>query len=648
MYYSLSKEVNGNLYVLSGYSLSRCLNKLWNTNFLSNLFSNYTEKATLIYSILKYPFDILKYESTQGKTFILPDNVNSAAIVDSVKTGSEDLATFSDVPYTGWSPAKINIASKPLSVFEFTSSDLSYALNHNFGDYGNFSEYKLYLPYIGYVDIDPELILFSTRIRIEYSLDISTSRCCAIILYSTTPENSSEISYTRISAHYGYMGYEIPFSGADTSAIRNSILSLVGVGIGTAGIIAGQPYLATTAVTSAAVIGSNTTRVTTRNTDTNRQITAGTTNTQSNTTTNKNTSTERYLSKNSAYASVFSGIANLTNCRIPTTVRDSSSNNDCEVTLHIPYILAKKPIITYSTGFDSVFGRPLNKYKKLKDLRGYTKVGYAHLNIPCLSNELDEIEELLHDGIILNTNAPIPDPPPEPEPTPTPTPTPAPDTPKDDDPISPNAPTLPEGEVATMLCCFNGKFKVTGMRGTPAQTGRPRNHYGLDLVGMDTPATNTPVYAISSGWVKLTDQGDNYLGKCVHVQMDNKNYYGEWILYGHLSKFEVKNGQYVEKGQLIGLMGNTGASKGWHTHLEWRNKYDKYDPDFSKYDICKFTGIPNTSVEGQNVHIGSPIYKTANGASVQSKLGLENQTIEYLENYEYADDLMKKIDEHTK
>ena len=155
MYYSLSKEVNGNLYVLSGYSLSRCLNKLWDTNFLSNLFSNYTEKATLIYSILKYPFDILKYESIQGKRFILPNNVESAAIVDSVKTGSEDLATFSDVPYTGWSPAKIDIASKPLSIFEFTSSDLSYALNHNFGDYGNFSEYKLYLPYIGYVDIDP-------------------------------------------------------------------------------------------------------------------------------------------------------------------------------------------------------------------------------------------------------------------------------------------------------------------------------------------------------------------------------------------------------------------------------------------------------------------------------------------------------------
>ena len=95
-------------------------------------------------------------------------------------------------------------------------------------------------------------------------------------------------------------------------------------------------------------------------------------------------------------------------------------------------------------------------------------------------------------------------------------------------------------------------------------------------------------------------------------------------------------------------MGNTGASDGWHTHLEWRNKYDKYDPDFSKYDICKFTGIPNTSVTGQNIHIGSPIYKTANGASVKSKLGLENQTIEYLESYEYADDLMKKIDEHTK
>ena len=244
----------------------------------------------------------------------------------------------------------------------------------------------------------------------------------------------------------------------------------------------------------------------------------------------------------------------------------------------------------------------------------------------------------MHSGVILNTNIEIPDVPPV-------TPTPEPETPATPEPEEPKpTPELPEGEKATMLCCFNGKFKVTGMRGTPTQTGRPRNHYGLDMVGLDS----NKVYAISSGWVKITDNGSSGLGKCVHVQMDDPQYYGQWILYGHLASFAVANKQYVNKGQLIGIMGNTGESWGAHTHLEWRNKYDRWDSDFTKYDICKFTGIPNTSVDGQNIHIGSPIYKTSNGASVQKKLGLEDKTIQYLENYEYAEDLMRKIDENTK
>ena len=221
---------------------------------------------------------------------------------------------------------------------------------------------------------------------------------------------------------------------------------------------------------------------------------------------------------------VINGLSNLYNARTDISIRGNyNSFNASNLVYDRPVIIYSHPEI-YDDGFASLLGRPTYKVRKIGTFRGYTEISSVHLNIPCLTDELEEIEQLLKSGVLLNTNAPIPDPPPEPEPgpepTPTPTPTPAPDTPKDDDPISPNAPTLPEGEIATMLCCFNGKFRVTGMRGKPSDTGRPRNHYGLDLVGMDTSATNTPVYAISSGWVKLTDQGDRYLGKCVHVQMD--------------------------------------------------------------------------------------------------------------------------------
>lgn len=602
-----------NYYMLQGIGDYQLFNDiLWGQNDMwASLKVNQIEnRSSLVTQSFYFPFKI----STK----------NLGTPVKSIRFGYLDSIEYGAANFIYITPNKTSFSI--YRNFTFSSTDIYKYITNSFLDYDTICEYKLYLPFIGIVPIDGKLIYDTAHsIYINYHCDLSTGACvCNIVL-----DNSNNriyqypVSCTNIS----------PYSGVNNNYIANKGWSLLG-------------NIVTTAIgtrTGSSFNSTNIHKSTSRNQSTGRQITTGT---ETNTTTGSKNSTTRFP------YNITNGLVDLANSQIPTTINGNSSPDISLDSILAPYIIIKRPRAIYYTGYNSLNGRPLNESRKLNLLRGYTEVSTIHLNIPCMTDELEEIEELLHEGVILNTNAPIPDPPPgpepEPTPTPTPTPTPAPDTPKEDDPISPNAPTLPEGETATMLCCFNGKFRVTGMRGKPSDTGRPRNHYGLDLVGMDTSATNTPVYAISSGWVKLTDEGERGLGKCVHVQMDNKNYYGEWILYGHLSKFEVKNGQYVEKGQLIGIMGNTGASDGWHTHLEWRNKYDKWDADFNKYDICKFTGIPNTSVEGQNVHIGSPIYKTANGASVQSKLGLENQTIEYLESYEYADDLMKKIDDHTK
>lgn len=614
---------------------------------LDALFNSNAEQASSLISIKGVPFDLIgDIHKLDSDKVYSHSNLYKYVVTSNIKyktLGSIPLAVPG--PGSGGPIVNENAAyiidisnSNPLYKFTFYKNKIEEMFKNNYLDYSSYSTYTIYLPCIGYRNIDYSYLKNSTQIQVEYYFDyFSCYLACNVIAIM---DNIRHV----IIQEYCDIGYDLPITYNDGTDRLRAAMSLTGALFDFGLSAAGLPTYSTKSFSESMTSKSHTIDKRKKNKKTNRLNTVADSKdylSASSTRTAEFTSTPNPLYK---VDDVINGISNLYNARTDISIRGNyNSFNASNLVYDRPVIIYSHPEI-YDDGFASLLGRPTYKVRKIGTFKGFTQISSVHLNIPCLSDEQEEIEQLLKSGVILNTNAP----PPEPSPEPSPEPTPKPDLPVEDDPISPNAPILPEGEVATMLCCFNGKFKVTGMRGKPSDTHRPRNHYGLDLVGLETSATNTPVYAISSGWVKLTDQGDSGLGKCVRVQMDNQNYYGEWILYGHLSKFEVKNGQYVEKGQLIGLMGNTGDSDGWHTHLEWRNKYDKYDPDFSKYDICKFTGIPNTSVEGQNVHIGSPIYKTANGASVQSKLGLENQTIEYLENYKYADDLMKKIDDHTK
>lgn len=595
-----SQLYSNNYYMLRGLDdYQRFIDILWaQSDMWSTLNMTIPDnRSALITTSFYFPFKIGNY----NKLGVEVDKIRFGYTYSETQTGAKFI-------YIDPSHTSFNI----FYTFTFSKDEIRQYLTTSFLDYDTINEYKLYLPFIGIVNIDGKLIYdLAHTLYIRYNADISTGAVnCNICLDDI---NNRLYQYTVNCTNVS------PYSGTNNTYIANK-------GWGTVGSIlsAAVGFTVPTTITS-----GGKTKTTARNPATGRQITTGTEEQQYKTSKRHETS--------STYELV-NGFVDLATSQIPTSISGSSSPDVSFDSLLCPYIIIKKPKAIYYTGYDKLNGRPLNESRVLKNIKGYTEISSIHLNIPCLSDELEEIEDLLHSGVILNTNIEIPDVPPV-------TPTPEPETPATPEPEEPKpTPELPEGEKATMLCCFNGKFKVTGMRGTPTQTGRPRNHYGLDIVGLDS----NRVYAISSGWVTITNTGSSGLGKCVHVQMDDPKYYGQWILYGHLSSFAVANKQYVNKGQLLGIMGNTGESRGYHTHLEWRNKYDQWDSDFSKYNICEFTGIPNISTPGQNVFIGSPIYKTTNGESVQKKLGLENQTIQYLENYTYAEDLMRKIDEHTK
>lgn len=98
-----------------------------------------------------------------------------------------------------------------------------------------------------------------------------------------------------------------------------------------------------------------------------------------------------------------------------------------------------------------------------------------------------------------------------------------------------------------------------GMRTDPFDKSR-KMHKGMDF----SAPRNTPVYAASNGKIVRADSRSTGYGK--HIRIDHG--YGFVTLYAHLNSYNVKRGQTVKKGDIIGFVGNTGRSKGLHLHYE--------------------------------------------------------------------------------
>ena len=99
--------------------------------------------------------------------------------------------------------------------------------------------------------------------------------------------------------------------------------------------------------------------------------------------------------------------------------------------------------------------------------------------------------------------------------------------------------------------------------------GRPAMHTGLDFRGN----TGDPVRATANGTIETAGSNGGY-GKLVEIDHGN----GFSTRYGHLSEIDVKPGQSVKIGQIIGRVGSTGRSTGPHLHYETRLDGDAIDP----------------------------------------------------------------------
>lgn len=107
-------------------------------------------------------------------------------------------------------------------------------------------------------------------------------------------------------------------------------------------------------------------------------------------------------------------------------------------------------------------------------------------------------------------------------------------------------------------------YKVTS-KYLEKESFRSSGHSGVDFSMSD----HTPLRAIKDGTVEgILDFGNQNAGKCIKIKFED----GNTGIYGHLSEFaNIKEGQHVEAGDLIGYSGNSGhvvgANGGYHLHF---------------------------------------------------------------------------------
>jgi len=115
-------------------------------------------------------------------------------------------------------------------------------------------------------------------------------------------------------------------------------------------------------------------------------------------------------------------------------------------------------------------------------------------------------------------------------------------------------------------------------------TGKVKIHRGQDF------AVNrgTPIYAPADGAIEVTRASNKGSGNFIRIL----HTYGFSSSYSHMSKFAVKRGDFVKKGDLIGYSGNTGLSSGPHLHYEVRFVGRSLDPKpFMDWNVDNFDSI---------------------------------------------------------
>ena len=297
------------IYLPSKALLKDFSNYLWSADFFDNVIKNYQSPLENIISLSIIP------------AIAQPDDARYISIGNCT---TNILCTITNEQYVSVECGKIDLKEH----------------------YGNFSDYSpntsidIYLPYIGYRQIDIDDFM-AGKIRVRYQCDILTGDCVAEI-YSEG-KGKSKLMYT----FNGNISYNVPLSGANYLQYYLSIVSGIGnVATGVAQGIGGNPL--------------------------------------------------------GGIGAAASGVGQILTSK-PAYGRSGSLGSAAGyLSYRRPFLVRKSPINTTAKNLAQESGYISNKGQKIGDYSGFTKCAAVVLDgITATKNELDEIETLLKEGVII-------------------------------------------------------------------------------------------------------------------------------------------------------------------------------------------------------------------------------------------------------
>lgn len=297
------------IYLPSKALLKDFSNYLWSTDFFDNVIKNYQSPLENIISLSIIP------------AIAQPDDARYIAIGNCT---TNILCTITNEQYVSVECGQIDLKEH----------------------YGNFSDYSpntsidIYLPYIGYRQIDIDDFM-SGKIRVRYQCDILTGDCVAEIYCEG--KGKSKLMYT----FNGNISYNVPLSGANYLQYYLSIVSGIGnVATGVAQGIGGNPL--------------------------------------------------------GGIGTAASGVGQILTSK-PAYGRSGSLGSAAGyLSYRRPFLVRKSPINTTAKNLAQESGYISNKGQKIGDYSGFTKCAAVILDgITATKSELDEIESLLKEGVII-------------------------------------------------------------------------------------------------------------------------------------------------------------------------------------------------------------------------------------------------------